>query len=144
MEIAVIGCRAHMLCKACGLVASTFSSCAAAAQRRWDLLALLPDAQLPLPEKLHAGTLILPGSSNVTLLHNTQASQIVGYGFSPRDTLTLSSLTGHEHLICLQRSILTLTGRLIEPQELPLPLPLSFLSADDALPLAGVWLLADL
>lgn len=141
MEAAVIGRRARTICKGIFPAVYSFPAASAIAARRWDLLVLLPDASLALPRPLRAGTLLLPGGSDVTRLRGAQASQLVGYGFSPRDTLTLSSLTGQEPLICLQRSLLTLTGRLIEPQELPLPGALRELGAVEALPLAGLWLL---
>ena len=67
----------------------------------------------------------------------------MSYGTSPRDTLTLSSLEGGQICLALQRELVTLTGQVVEQQELVLPFP------RDAAPLpflatAGALLLLDL
>lgn len=143
MEIAAVGARTRTLCRAPELAGvQTFSTLAEAAGRTWELLALTCDAaRAPLPFSLRARNLLLPGDSRCALAAGTQALQIVGYGFSPRDTLTLSSFAGAERLLCLQRGLLTLGGALLEPQEMPLPPPFSALCAEDALFLAGLRLL---
>ena len=58
-------------------------------------------------------------------------------GLSPRDSLTLSSLT--EPVLCVQRSLPRPDGAVIEPQEFPLPsLPGP---PEELLPLLGLRLL---
>lgn len=143
MEIAVVGARARTLCRTAGVSgARPFSTLAQAGGHAWDLLALPPDATCaPFPGALRARSLLLPGDSTPSLAAGAQALQIIGYGFSPRDTLTLSSFAGRERLLCLQRGLLTLGGALLEPQELPLPEALSALREEDALFIAGLRLL---
>ena len=143
MEIAVVGARARALCRAAGVSgARAFSALTQAGGRAWDLLALSSDAvRASFSGTLHAHSLLLPGDSAPSLAAGAQALQIVGYGFSPRDTLTLSSFAGRERLLCLQRGLLTLGGALLEPQELPLPEALSPLREEDALFIAGLRLL---
>lgn len=105
----------------------------------WDILALSSGAlHRPLCVRLRAKSLLLPGDSG-GLVRSAGAEQLVGYGLSPRHTLTLSSLTGG--ILCLQRSVLAADGTLLEPQELPLPAPLAGLPPEQALLLAGVLLL---
>ncbi|MBE6909416.1 MAG: hypothetical protein E7474_07590 [Ruminococcaceae bacterium] len=143
MEIALVCAEAKALCRCAALGAAAFSSPADAAGHGWDLLALDQSAaQSPFPSGLRTRTLLLPGDSEPSIALRAQAQQVVGYGFSPRDTLTLSSFSGAERLLCLQRSVLTLGGALLEPQELPLPPALAFLSEEQALLVAGIRLLA--
>lgn len=143
MEIAAVGARARALCDAAGVSgARSFSTLAQVDERAWDLLALPADAaREPFAGGLRARSLLLPGDSAPSLAAGAQALQIIGYGFSPRDTLTLSSFAGKERLLCLQRGLLTLGGTLLEPQELPLPEALSALREEDALFIAGLRLL---
>ena len=139
MEIAVVGARAYALRRLGGVPAGTFSSCASVPGRRWDLLALLPDARALLPRAARAGTLLLCGGAPPP--RTVGASQVVGYGLSPRDTLTCSSLRSRGRIVCLQRSVLTLRGALIEPQEFLLPEAWDALPPEEALFLAGLSLL---
>lgn len=143
MDIAIVGARAQALCRAAQLDAHPFPVLADAAGRAWDLLALARDAaKTPFFGDIRARNLLLPGDSDPSFAQGMGALQVVGYGFSPRDTLTLSSVTGAERLLCLQRSLLTADGALLEPQELPLSPALSTLSEDDALLVAGLRLLS--
>ena len=143
MEIAVVGAQARTLCQAAGVSgARSFSTLAQADGRTWDLLALSADAiRESFSGRLRARSLLLPGDSAPSLAAGARAAQIIGYGFSPRDTLTLSSFAGKERLLCLQRGLLTLGGALLEPQEMPLPEALSALREEDALFIAGLRLL---
>lgn len=79
--------------------------------------------------------LLTPGDCPPALL--TGAETVVSYGLSPRDSLTLSSLT--EPVLCVQRALPRPDGTVVEPQELPLP-PLPA-PAEALLPLLGLWLL---
>lgn len=143
MEIAVVGARADDLCQAAAVGAQPFSSLASVAGHMWDLLALTPDVAHGeiCRGDLRAKTLLLPGDSAPSFALSLHALQLVGYGLSPRDTLTLSSLAGTERLLCLQRSLLTPDGVLLEPQEAPLPAALSTLDEERALLVAGLRLL---
>lgn len=131
-----------MLCHALDRDVQPLFALADAAGCDWDILALTRGAASgAFSGTLRARCLLLPGDSAPSLVHTLHALQIVAYGFSPRDTLTLSSVTGAERLVCLQRSLLTLGGTLLEPQELPLPPALSSLDAEQALLAAGISLL---
>ena len=143
MDIAVIGADTAALCRVAGVKANTFPSLAAASGRFWDLLALSRDAACtPYLGDVSARNLLLPGDSDPSFALCTGALQVIGYGFSPRDTLTLSSVTGAERLLCLQRSLITTDGEVLEPQELPLPRALSSLGSEQALLAAGLALLS--
>ncbi len=142
MEIALIGANADALYRTLSLPVVSFPSLAALPQRSFSLLALCTNAAAPAPDAApQCGTLLLPGDSDPAVVRALAPQQIVGYGLSPRDTLTLSSIAGAQRLLCLQRSLLTLRGTLIEAQELPLPPQLSALPAEQALLLAGIELL---
>ncbi len=139
MDIALVGREAELFCHSSAVKSITFSSISRVTPRRWQLLALAPDAlRADIPPGLRAENLLLPGNSAPAAALRLCTGQIVGYGFSPRDTLTLSSFTGEERLLCLQRSLLTLGGTLLEPQELPLPSALAALPPEAALLAAGV------
>jgi hypothetical protein len=63
------------------------------------------------------------------------AKSVVTYGMSPCSTLTLSSTGGGGRaLLSVQRELVTLTGELVEQQELPITTPFG---ADAALAAAG-------
>ena len=87
-------------------------------------------------------TVLLPGQAG-ELLRTKQAASAVSYGPSPRDTLTLSSREGDHLWAALQRELVTVDGRVVEPQEFPLELEenttsMSALAAAGALLLLGV------
>ncbi|MCL1807494.1 MAG: hypothetical protein FWG31_07315 [Oscillospiraceae bacterium] len=63
-------------------------------------------------------TAVVPPSAVVT------AKQTVTYGLGAQNTVTLSSRSGDGWLLSLQRDIVTLDGKRLERQEIPLP-PLS-------------------
>ena len=143
MDIAVVGADAQTLCRTAEIDARPFPALADAAGRAWDLVALTRDAaKKPFLGDIRARNLLLPGDSDPSFAQGMGSLQVIGYGFSPRDTLTLSSVTGAERLLCLQRSLLTADGALLEPQELPLSPALSALSEEDALLVAGLRLLS--
>ena len=79
---------------------------------------------------------LVPGNGGGDL-SGLRAETVVTWGLSPRDSLTLSSLS--EPVLCVQRALLRPDGGVVEPQELPLPrLPAP---AEQMLPLLGLWLL---
>lgn len=107
---------------------------AALAGRTWDLLALTRRGRAALGRvEASCRTLLIPGDSPPPL----SAEVVITWGLSPRDSLTLSSLT--EPVLCVQRSLPRPDGAIIEPQEFPLPslpgLP------EEMLPLLGLRLL---
>ena len=103
-------------------------------QRRWDLLALTPEGA-PVTGTVVCRLLLAPGDWGP--LGGIQAERVVTYGLSPRDSLTLSSLT--EPVLCVQRHLPRPDGAVIEPQEFPLPsLPGP---PEELLPLLGLRLL---
>lgn len=107
---------------------------AALAGRTWDLLALTRRGREALSRTAAAcRTLLVPGDGPPPL----PAEVVITWGLSPRDSLTLSSLT--EPVLCVQRSLPRPDGAVIEPQEFPLP-PLPG-SPEDLLPLLGLRLL---
>ena len=108
------------------------------AGRAWDLLALTELGCRSLGEApLLCRILLVPGDCPVVLPDRLGAEAVITYGLSPRDSLTLSSLT--EPMLCIQRALPRPDGTVVEPQELPLP-PLPF-PAEQLLPLLGLRLL---
>lgn len=87
-------------------------------------------------------TVLLPGGVGALARH-LRAEQAVSYGTSPRDTITFSSLEGDRLCLALQRELVTLTGGLVEQQELVLPCPAGG-SPLPTLASAGILLLAGL
>jgi hypothetical protein len=67
-------------------------------------------------------TVLLPGAAGPRA-RSLHAGCAVSYGTSPKDTLTLSSLEGGQICLALQRELVTLTGQVLEQQELELPYP---------------------
>lgn len=121
------------------------------AERAWPVLALTPGgcraaaAYRALPESPAAAAcravaacrvLLAPGDCPA-VLDLVQAGTVISYGLSPRDSLTLSSLT--EPVLCVQRALPRLDGTVVDPQEFPLP-PLPG-PAEAMLPLLGLRLL---
>ncbi len=79
-----------------------------------------PDAALVMPghdedEQPDAPTVIAPPECRA------RAKQLITYGHSPRDTLTFSSVSGDYQVLSLQREIVTLGGKRLERQDIPLP-----------------------
>ena len=60
--------------------------------------------------------LLLPGRLG-PLAGDLEAGWVVSYGLTPRDSLTLSSLGQDGLCLALQREVVTLAGRSLEPQE---------------------------
>lgn len=108
------------------------------AEHVWPLLALTPGGCRALRRDLRTVCRILlaPGDCPA-VLGQVQAETVISYGLSPRDSLTLSSLT--EPVLCVQRTLPRLDGTAVDPQEFPLP-PLPG-PAEGMLPLLGLRLL---
>ena len=82
-------------------------------------------------------TLLLPQDAWTEPL---RAGQVVSCGLSPQSSLTLSSLS-RRGVLCVQRQLTTPDGRLIEPQEIPLPAAWGCYETEPLLLLAGTYLL---
>ena len=67
-------------------------------------------------ERVEAELLLAPGDCS---LAGFSAGTVVTYGLSPRDSITLSSLT--EPVLCVQRALPLACGGVLEPQEFPMP-----------------------
>lgn len=81
-----------------------------------DLLVVSPAyGRSGLPAAGQAQIVLLPGAMGRSSI---RANCAVTYGMSGRDTLTLSSVTGRERILSLQREILTVRGEILERQEL--------------------------
>ena len=108
-------------------------------RERPSLLVVSPSAARQGVELPDCRTVLLPGQAGELL----RTKQAVSYGPSPRDTLTLSSREGDHLWAALQRELVTVDGRVVEPQEFPLELEenttsMSALAAAGALLLLGV------
>lgn len=113
---------------------------AGVAGRTWDLLALTRRGckalrRGPVFDRIETACriLLVPGDGPPMF----PAETVITYGLSPRDSLTLSSLT--EPVLCVQRSLPRPDGTVIEPQEFPLPLLPG--PPEELLPLLGLRLL---
>ena len=113
------------------------------AEQGLDLLAVSPGARgWAGAGSIPCRTVLLPGGAG-GLLSGLDPAAAVSYGTGPRDTLTLSSREGRQLWCAIQRELVTVEGRVVERQELPLRLPdhmspLSVLAAAGALLLLGV------
>lgn len=68
---------------------------------------------------INAEYLILNSDINVKidLIENLDL-KVITYGFNSKSTVTASSVTEEEMLICVQRNIINIKGKKIEPQEI--------------------------
>lgn len=143
LEIALLGAQASALRTHLTVPVVALSGVGEAAERCWALLALCDTPSVQIADALCCDTLLLPGRSDPAAVRAIAPRQVIGYGLSPRDTLTLSSLAAGRALLCIQRSVLTLHGTLLEAQEVPLPQHLAALPGEQALLLAGIELLCN-
>lgn len=58
---------------------------------------------------------------NLNMLKNIKAN-IITYGFNSKATITTSSVEDEEIIICIQRAIQDIDGKIIEPQEIKMPI----------------------
>lgn len=113
------------------------------AQRLPDLLIIAPDAAgLAGAGVIRPRVALLPGD-NLALARGVRAASAVSYGLGRQNTLTLSSMEAGNVAVCLQRALLTLSGRSVERQEWVLPLDPAVQSPESLLCLAGALLLLD-
>lgn len=106
----------------------------------WPLLALTPEGCRALTAfpagDIVCRLLLAPGDAQ-PLPPQVRAETVISYGLSPRDSLTLSSLT--EPVLCVQRALPRPDGTAVDAQEFPLP-PLP-VPPEALLPLLGLRLL---
>ncbi len=79
----------------------------------YDAVLVLPDADLS-DLQVNCRTMVIPEG---TVIDNPQAKSVVSYGMSQRNTVTLSSTQDEDHVIALQRDVMTLDGELVLRQE---------------------------
>ena len=87
------------------------------------LLVVAPDVQIPKDAALPpCRRLLLPGSGAELIAPGQDGGALEGlsYGASSRDSLTFSSIEGARLSLSIQREFLSLTGDLVERQEMPL------------------------
>lgn len=93
------------------------------AEEALDLLCIGPDAiGWAGVSAVDCRMLLLPGTAG-PLARGLRCQSAVSYGTSPRDTLTFSSLEGEKICLALQRELVTLSGGVLEQQEMVLPFP---------------------
>ena len=85
-----------------------------------DLLVIAPDFQKDDPPDIACGALLVPGYLS-RLAGKVKTNQVVSYGISPKNSLTLSSLGEREICLAIQRELITLSGDCLPCQELLLP-----------------------
>ena len=90
-----------------------------------------------LPQGVHCTVLLLGAGE----LPAVAAEQVIGCGFSPRSTLTLSSLGPPRAVLSVQRVLRCPDGRCVLPQDIPLPRQWCALPPETQLLLAGMELL---
>lgn len=91
------------------------------AGREYDLLVVSPRAVgWAGAAALGCETVLLPGAAG-PLAGSLRAERAVSYGLNPKDTLTVSSLSGERICVALQRGLIRLDGEVVEDQELVLP-----------------------
>ncbi len=105
--------------------------------QKWNLCALDRDGvQQVQGGMIRCRTLLLPEGTTIA----QQAQQVVSYGLSEKNSLTLSGM-GQRPILCVQRQLQTVDGGIVEIQEMPIPTAWQEYSSERQLFTAGVWLL---
>jgi len=73
-------------------------------------------------EAISCRMVLLPGSAG-PLARAFQAESAVSYGNSAKDTITISSMEERQLCVAIQRELVTVSGGVVERQELVLTLP---------------------
>lgn len=107
------------------------------------LLLVAPDATALSGAGVIESPLALIPSSDPLLARAVRSSSAVSYGSGRKNTLTFSSLEPHRVSVALQRQIVTISGRLVEPMEWVLPYPAEACAPEEFLCLCGSLLLLD-
>jgi len=108
----------------------------------YDLFAIVTsDLAAPFPSgDLSCQALLLPGDAQMAILEQIPSKWAVSFGFSPKDSITVSSIGSDYAVLALQRELVTVAGHIVEQQEIPLSHPTST-SASDLMALYGCLLL---
>lgn len=106
------------------------------------LLVVAPDAQgWGGAGVLHCRTALVPGAAGPQA-GRLKADSAVSYGAAAKNSITVSSLEGDKIVLAIQRELVTVSGAVVERQELVLPFPAGT-DSDRFLCLAGALLLLD-
>lgn len=89
------------------------------------LLVLRGDCRPARFDALPSSSVMIVDSGNPhhRLLLSTFPGKVISFGRCQTDTVTFSSCGEEKAVVCLQRSIVTLDGRVIEPMEIPCQKP---------------------
>jgi len=86
--------------------------------------------ELPLSQATEAEYITIINADKTPIPIFDRKSLVITYGLNPLATVTASSVLENpeqtDFLCCLQRSIVTLKGKVIEPQEFPVSLPSTY------------------
>ncbi|SHH64791.1 hypothetical protein SAMN02745823_00613 [Sporobacter termitidis DSM 10068] len=99
------------------LLIAQVPSCAALSGSQPDILVLGEDAAPSCgpAERIQCGILLMPGDGDASAF---DARCIVTYGMSPKNTITLSSISETSCVLAIQREFLTAGGDMLERQEI--------------------------
>jgi hypothetical protein len=117
------------------------ASCETRITSRPDILVLTEDApklERKADERIRCGILLLPGGADAEAF---DADCIVTYGMSPKNTITLSSISEESCVVAIQRELLTSCGEMLERQEIKIKggmRPTSLLAVAGALLILGL------
>ena len=109
----------------------------------YEMVMLLPGAAVPQHfwgSPLRADILIVSDAGAAAAADAVSAGQVVTYGVSAKNTVTISSAASGECMIALQRGVTDIFGRYVEPQEIKERMRPE-LSLDELLAAAGAKLL---
>ena len=86
-------------------------------------IALAADGSSAPSPGLRCRALLVPGDEQIEGVLRIPSQWVVSFGLSGKDSITLSSIEPDASVLALQRELVTLDGRVIERQEIPLPIP---------------------
>ena len=92
------------------------------AAEQFELLAIAPTATTEVAAPLPPCRLLLLPGTEVALLRHCSASCVMSYGGSQKDSLSISSLDHPNVSFAILRELPTLSGGIVERQELQFPL----------------------
>jgi len=111
----------------------------------YDLLVVFASASdcatSPPSSDLSCHVLLLPGEAQEAIWKQIPSGCVVSFGLSPKDSITVSSIEPSSAVLALQRELVTLGGRVIEQQEIPLSIPKATSARDVTVLASGLLLL---
>ena len=87
---------------------------------KYDLFVVTDAGEEEDARNLRTRVLLAPGSTAQKTVAGISSDWVVSYGLSGKDSITLSSLEGGFAVLALQRELVTLGGKVVEQQEIPL------------------------